>query len=349
MPNKSNRRPTLADVAKRSGMSKSAVSMILNDKPGSRLSAEAAERVKAAAEELGYRPNPAAQSLRLGKTDTIGFISDDVILTRQASGMIRGALDAAKEHGQTVLIAEASDGLATRQEAVQQMLDRRVDGIILGLMRARLVEVPRMPASVPFILANGATPDGLDGFLPDEYAAGYAMARLLVDAGHRRVGIAGNLVTAHDPDVSVTIPLRFDGILKAFEEGDVDWEMVDVDAWNATMGYDATRELMSGHPDLTAIVASNDEVAFGVYQALTELGLRIPTDVSVASFDDDVLATYHRPGLTTAHLPYEEMGRRAVEMILGLRPRGRELLEMPIVVRDSIAPPRPVPVETTGA
>lgn len=345
-----DRRPTLADVAKRSGMSKSAVSMILNEKPGSRLSAEAAERVKAAAEELGYRPNPAAQSLRLGKTDTIGFISDDVILTRQASGMIRGALDAAKEHGQTMVIAEASDGLATREEAIQQMLDRRVDGIILGLMRARLVEVPKVPASVPFVVANGATPDGLDGFLPDEYAAGYAMARLLVDAGHRRVGIAGKMVPAYgNPGVSVTIPLRFDGILKAFEEGGVDWEMVDVYGWNATVGYDATHDLMARHPDLTAILAANDEVAFGAYQALTELGMRIPADVSVASFDNEVLATYQRPGLTTAHLPYEEMGRRAVEMILGLRPRGRELLDMPIVVRDSIAPPRPAPVETMGA
>lgn len=337
----SNRRVTLADVAARSGMSKSAVSMILNDRPGSRLSAEAAERVRSAAEELGYRPNPAAQSLRLGKTSTIGFISDDVILTRHASGMIRGALDAAKEHGLTMLIAEGSGNDSELRDAVDLMLDRRVDGIVLGLMRARQLEVPTVPGNVPFILANGVTPQGHDGLLPDEFEGGYAMARLLVDAGHRRIGMVGRLLPAYgDLSYSATIEHRFEGIEKAFAEGDVDAVFAPVTAWDSTVGYDSTIEIMTDHPDLTALIAGNDEVAFGMYQALSELGLRVPDDVSVASFDDEVLAAYHRPGLTTAHLPYEEMGRRAVEMILGLRPRGRELLEMPVVVRDSIAPPR---------
>lgn len=81
------RRPTLADVAAASGMSKSAVSMILNERPGSRLSPEAAARVREAAEALGYRPNPAAQSLRWGKTRTIGLVSDQVTVTRFASGI----------------------------------------------------------------------------------------------------------------------------------------------------------------------------------------------------------------------------------------------------------------------
>ena len=100
------KRPTLADVAARAGMSKTAVSLVLNDRPGSRLSADAVARIQAAARELNYRPNAQARSLRLGRTGTVGFISDDVTVTRFASAMIRGLLDVADERDQGVLIAE---------------------------------------------------------------------------------------------------------------------------------------------------------------------------------------------------------------------------------------------------
>lgn len=81
---------TLADVASLAGVSSTAASLVLNDRPGSRLSADAAARIRAAAEQLNYRPNPAARSLRLGKTQTVAFLSDDVTVTRYASAMIRG-------------------------------------------------------------------------------------------------------------------------------------------------------------------------------------------------------------------------------------------------------------------
>lgn len=150
MVERNTRRVTLADVAEAAGMSKSAVSMILNDRPGTRLSEDAVKRVRAAADELGYRPDPAAQSLRLGRSKSIGFISDQVTLTRFASPIILGILDEAKAHERTVLIAETrgeSDELA---RAVDAMLDRRVDGLLLGLMAARLVDVPPIPVASPW-------------------------------------------------------------------------------------------------------------------------------------------------------------------------------------------------------
>lgn len=96
------RRPTLADVADRAGLSKTAVSLVLNNRPNSRLSADAEKRVRDAARDLNYRPNPAARSLRLRKTRTVGFISDDVTVTRYASAMIRGLLDVAEDHDHSV-------------------------------------------------------------------------------------------------------------------------------------------------------------------------------------------------------------------------------------------------------
>lgn len=337
MPKRVDRRPTLADVAALSGMSKASVSMILNDRPGSRLSVDAARRVKAAAEELGYRPNPAAQSLRLGKTKTLGFISDQITVTRYASEMIRGLLSAAKEHGHTVLIAETEGDDATIADEIQAMIDRRVDGILIGLLGARMIEVPETPADVPVVIVNGTSTTGHPSVLPDERVAGHAMARLLTDAGHRSVGVIGNNPRAvSSPVYSVTIGSRFDGIRAAFAEAGVDPLIIEVPEWNPDIGYTRTLQMLDAHPDLTAILAGNDGVAFGTYQAIAERGLRVPDDISVASFDDEELASFQRPGLTTARLPYDVMGRTAVEMLLGERPLDAVLIPMPVIERASI-------------
>jgi LacI family transcriptional regulator len=336
---RTGRRATLADVAALSGMSKAAVSMILNDRPGSRLSLEAADRVRAAAAELDYRPNPAAQSLRLGRTRTVGFISDQVTLTRFASAMISGVLDTAKRHDHTVLIAETGGAPGGIAEAFRSMLDRRVDGVLIGLMAAREIDLPDAPSDVPVVVVNGRTSSDHPSVLPDERAAGYATARLLIDAGHRRIGIIGVLprdATA-DPRRSATIALRFEGIASAMSEAGIVPEHADALDWHPTVGYESTHRLLSDHPDLTALLAANDSVAFGVYQALSELRLRIPDDVSVVSFDDEELAGYQRPGLTTARLPYDEMATRGMDMLLGDRELSHELVPMPLIVRESIA------------
>src|SRR5690606_38686901 len=171
-------------------------------------------------------------------------------------------------------------------EALQLMIDRRVDGILLGLMRARRIDVPELPAGLPLVVANGETDRGHDGFLPDEHAGGRAMARMLLDAGHRRIGVIGVIPAAiADPAVSVTIGRRFAGIEQAFAEAGVRPEIVEVADWDPDTGYAMTQRLLDAHPDLTAVLAANDSVAFGVYQALAERGLRIPGDLSVASFD----------------------------------------------------------------
>ncbi|MGZ0067195.1 LacI family DNA-binding transcriptional regulator [Microbacterium arborescens] len=336
------RRATLADVAARAGMSKAAVSMILNDRPGSRLSAAAAERVRAAAAELDYRPNPAARILRKGRTRTIGFISDEVTLTRQASGLLGGALEVAKAHDHTVLIAETGGADGAIDEAFETMIDHRVDGILIGLMRARRIALPTTSTDVPIVLVNGVTADGHASVLPDERAAGRAVAERLVRAGHSRIGVVGRLPDAHVRDLSqsATIALRFAGIDAAFAGAGIEPVQIPMLDWQPDLGFDGTVRLLDEHPDVTALLAGNDAVALGAYQALAQAGLRIPDDMSVISFDDEVLAGYQRPGLTTARLPYPEIGALGAEMLLGRRDLSSELVEMPIVERASLGPPR---------
>jgi LacI family transcriptional regulator len=331
------RRVTIADVARASGMSRAAVSLILNDRPGTGLSEEAAARVRAAADRLGYRPDPAAQSLRLGRSKSIGFISDQVTLTRYATAMLRGALDEAQAHGRIVLMAETRGDPGILAQSVEAMLDRRVDGLMFGLMSARLIDVPAIPPDTPRVIVNGKTAGGDPSILPEERAAGYAVAAHLLRAGHRRIGVIGDLPhLMHDPRGSVTIPDRFAGIAAAFDEAGVRPERVTVSDWQPADGYHGVHRLLAKHPDLTAILACNDNVAFGVYQALMQLGRSVPDDMSVISFDDEELAEYQRPGLTTAQLPYEEMGRRGVRMLLGGLEPADELVPVHLIERESV-------------
>jgi LacI family transcriptional regulator len=336
------KRPTLADVAARAGLSKTAVSLVLNDRPGSRLSADAVARIHEAARELNYRPNAQARSLRLGTTGTVGFISDDVTVTRFASAMIRGLLDAADERDRGVLIAETFKHPKQMRKAMEAMVDRQVDGLIFGALSARLIDLPALPEGMRAVTVNCVNPDVPVAVLPSEEEAGYAMARRLIDAGHGDgIAIIGNCPIARTtPRISVTIGRRFDGIHRALDEaGITPVAVAEFEEWEPWHGYDATKEVLASGAPVTALLCLNDRVAFGAQQAMQEKGLRIPDDISVASFDDDQIAGYMRPGLTTARLPYLEMGRTALELVLDPAPTpGEHLVEMPVQVRDSIRP-----------
>ena len=334
------KRTTLADVAARAGLSPTAVSLILNDRPGSRLSADAVTRARAAARELGYRPNQAARTLRMGKTRTVGFISDEVTITRYASAMIRGALDVAEELDHAVLMAEGHSSQAAFSRAFELMNDRQTDALVVASMTARQIPVPETPENLGLVTLNCTTVRPTISVLPAELEAGYAVTRALLDAGHRKIAVIGrSLDETFEPALSVTVPERLRGIKAAFEEASLEpVAVVSYKLWEPSNGYDGTRQALTKSPSLTALLCLNDRLAFGAYQALQEVGRRIPDDISVASFDDEELAAYLRPGLTTARIPYREMGREAMRLSLTNASKPTtHLVPMPLVVRRSIA------------
>ncbi|GAB3110284.1 LacI family DNA-binding transcriptional regulator [Streptomyces calidiresistens] len=340
MPRK---RVTLADVARRAGLSTTAASMILNGRPDTRLSKEAHERVHAAAAELGYRPNVAARGLRTAKTLTIGFVSDTVTTTRFAGGLIKGALEAAEEARHVVLLAETGGESEREAEAIAALLDRQVDGIVFATVRARELFVPALPEGVPAVMLNATSSRFPATVLPDEEPGGRAAVRLLVDAGHSEgIALIGQSDTAErDVFRSRTIARRVAGIRGEMADKGLGFVAEEsIWMWEPQHGYDAVLDLLRRRTDVRALLCMNDRLAFGAYQAAAELGLRVPDDLSVVSFDDDEVAAYLRPGLTTIGLPHEAMGRRAVELLLGREPAGEELVPMPVVERASIGPPR---------
>jgi len=331
-----SKRPTLADVAQLSGLSITTVSMVLTNRPNTRLSEEASERVRAAAAKLNYRPNPAARGLRMGKTRTVGFISDEVTITRYASAMIRGLLEEAEVRDHTVLISESGRRQDRILQAMELMIDRQADGIVFGLMGAKRIELPELSTDVPIVTTNATTTAGHPCVLPDEYSAGHNAVRHLVERGHRRIAFIGRSESLLNLDISATVGARYAGMDDAMAEAGLTFaHQVAGSIWEPDLGYRGMLEIIDA-ASVTAVVTANDRVAFGVYQAAAERGLRIPADVSVISFDDEYLASYLRPQLTTMQIPYLEMGRLAMDLVLDGDPPAQTLVPMPLQERGSV-------------
>lgn len=333
------KRVTLSDVAKLAGLSTAAASMILTGRPDTRLSAEAHAKVHAAARELGYRPNLAARALRTDKTRTIAIISDHVATTRFASGLIRGALAAAEKAKHVVLLLETGGDPAREAQAIEAVLDRQVDGIIFAAMRSREVFVPDIVIPVPVVMLNAASSKFPAAVIQDEYEGGRTAIRLLAESGVRDgiVLLGHNARTEQGLFRSETIAQRIAGIRDemaarnlVFDEEISCWE------WEPGNGFKLMTQLLETvRPK--GLVCLNDRLAFGAYQALAEAGISVAEDVGIVSFDNDELAEYLRPGLTTIALPHEAMGARAVELLLTPDlPQTTVRVPMPPVLRGSL-------------
>jgi LacI family transcriptional regulator len=255
--------------------------------------------------------------------------------------MIRGALDAARELDHVLLIAETQGDESFEQHAIDAMLDRQVDGVIYAAMATRQLAVPAALLTRPTVLLNAASSDDLPCVLPDDEQAGQAVTAALLEAGHRdRIALIGrNRLKEHDPEVSLAAHARLQGVERTLEAAGARlFASVQCPDWLPEHGYAATRSLLRKSSRPSAVICMNDRLAFGAYQALAEAGLVVPLDVSVASFDDDAIAAWLRPGLSTAALPHEQMGRRAVELLLAGETAQRCLVPMPVRRRGSIGP-----------
>ena len=330
---------TLADVARLAGLSPTAASMILTGRPDTRLSADAHERVHAAASQLGYRPNAAARALRTEKTRTFAFVSDYVATTRFATGLIRGALDAADKAEHVMLMFETGGEPAREVLAIEAALDRQVDGIIFAAMRAREVFVPDLPGSTRVVMLNGTSNRFSSSVLPDEFAGGRMAVNLLHEAGlDEAIALVGhNELVERGLFRSATVERRLAGIRQAMSElgatfvaEESCWE------WEPHHGYELVSKILNEGKKPRALLCLNDRLALGAYQALADAGLRVGDDVSIVSFDNDEVAAYLRPGLTTIALPHEDMGREAVRLLLSEEAAGETLVPMPVILRSSI-------------
>lgn len=335
------RRITLADVAERAGVSRTAASFVLNGHDHMRIAEDTRERVLKAASDLGYRPNRIARSLRSGTTQTVGFVSGNIASNQFAGDMIRGALDEACDQSYVLFIVETRNDPAIEQAMIEGMLDRRVDGVIYAAMSTRPVALPRALRGCPVVLLNCVAEDpGVPVIVPDEFNAGRDAARLLIEAGHGHgiYVIGGCHRTGLTPEGVYAGWERMRGIQQVMREAGLRLAGVCECAWHSPVhGYRQVRALIAAGHRPRAFICCNDRLAMGAYQALDEAGRVVGDDVSVVSFDNSGLAAWLRPRLTSIALPHYELGRSAVRALLGgTRTASFTSVPMPVVIRDSI-------------
>jgi LacI family transcriptional regulator len=333
----------MTDVAQAAEVSQATVSLVLNDVDGSGISQSTRDRVRSVAREMGYRHNALARSLKLQRSDTIGFVSDRITTGPYAHGLVRGAHDALRRSGKHLLISnvEYGDG-QTREEAsdhaVIELLERRVDGIIFASVLPDSVEVPPALSEIPSVLLDVVAVDqSLASIVPDEFSAAKAACGLLIDAGHT------NIVHLTPSKIVPSVLRRRAGFVAAMSAAGIgDPESAVFEIHNSTpSACEAAIEILSSSSRPTAFFCYNDEMAWGVFQAAAALGCSIPRGLSVVGFKNvPLIAPMLRPGLTTVELPHYEMAEWAVAYLLdGRSDTEQRMVDCPMVVRDSVGPP----------
>ncbi len=349
------RRVRLADVAAAAGVSTSAASFVLNGRTDQRIPEETKERVRRAAEELGYRPNATARTLRTGTSGAYAFVSDFISSTSVANAMVRGALRELDAHGALMFAVETQGNADMERRLIEQLVDRHIDGVIYASMFTRHVAIPELPAGVRLVLLNclppaGAADQGVTAVVPDELGAGRAAAQVLLTAGHRdRIAFLGSFPDGMSGGQEwgglhpLALDLRVQGITaRLAESGLALVDSIPVTGWDVADGQ-AAAETLVGAALPSAIICANDRLALGVMRALRRHGARVPEDLSLVSFDGSQLADITDPPLASLALPLEGMGRHAALRVLEDAPSPTvELLPMPLGRTGTIAPP-PLP------
>lgn len=334
------RKATSHDVAKLAGVSRTAVSLVLNGRGAGNISAENQEAIWRAARELSYTPNAVALSLRNQRTSTIGVVTDSIVTMAFAGRVLAGASDTAQDAGFLLMVVDSQGDAAREQAAFATLRDRRVDGLMFAALSLRPFHAPDFMQGTPAVLANCFEPDNaVPGVSCDEVGGGRAAAELLLERGHRDI-----VMLAGTPELVAT-HRRVDGFLSAVTAAGLDPRPPVTTGWTIDEGYAAATHVLSAPDRPTGIVCANDRVAVGVVLAASRLGLSVPGDLSVVGYDDDENVAPHMvPALTTIRLPHYAIGRAAMTLLLrqigGLSADPvQTVLPCPRVERGSVAAP----------
>ena len=342
----SQRRATISDVAQAAGVSRTTVSYVLSGRQDARVPDGTRRRILDAAEHVGYRRNALAVAFRSGRMNTIGIVAPfsltsaaelsggvyykDLILALAAAGFTAGM--------NTTLLSEGP----SEELSLRDITDRRADGVIIvGKANPTAFAQAAEEAGVPCVMV-GRNVGPWQVHADNRIGARQAVAHLL-SLGHRRIAY---LWYGHEHVPSAY--QRREGFREAMQEaglgGTSAWELRDKDRKSLA---DLLRE-----PDgPTAVFCYNDELGVWLLDVARDAGLRVPEDLSVVGFDDNILAHTTRPRLTSVHAPLDRMATAAVELIQAqLRgeepPPGPVLVEPWLVVRESTDPPRTESINT---
>lgn len=303
--------PTIRDVAKRAGVAPITVSRVVNN--SDYVSPATRERVEAAIAELQYVPNTLARSLRSKRTKTIALVLTDVTNPFWTT-VARGVEDAASEQGFNMVLCNTDESETKQTDYLTVLLEKRVDGILLvpACSTAEPIELIHRLGTHVVVLDRRVPCSEVDIVRCDSEGGAYQLTQLLVRLGHQRIAMLSG-----PKDVS-TADDRVAGYRRALAEAglDADEALITYGEFKQSAGYEMMQRALSITPWPTAVFGANNFIAIGALKALRDVGLNVPDDVALVTFDDLPLTLLLDPFLTVATQPAYEMGRQGAELLL---------------------------------
>jgi LacI family transcriptional regulator len=338
----------MTDIAKLAGVSQSTVSLVINHLSGARVSRATRENVLRIARELGYplarhhgridnRPGHVQKTRNL-----IVYLTDELATSPHAMQTMDGARDGAWDQDCLVAVFATRADPEQEKAVLARMLDHpALLGVIYSTIFTRAVTLPGLLSGTPAVLLNCHARDRLhSSVVPAEQGGGHAATAHLIAQGHRRIGFIngeGWIEAAGE---------RLKGYRQALAEAGLPYDaaLVREGDWQVGSGYEHALALLDLERRPSALFCANDLMAVGALDAARELKLAVPRDLSIVGYDDQDLARYTHPPLSTVLLPNYEMGRWAAETLIA-EARGETATivqfesECPLVSRESVGPP----------
>ena len=305
---------TSGDVCKLAGVSKTTVSRVVNGTGQVQQSTQ--DIVKKAMVQLGYRPNSLAQNLARNQTNTIGLVVSD-FQNAYFSTLLKQTSATAKEVQKELMVTDGHNNAELEYEAIQRLEDHRCDAIVLysRKMSEAQLHTLKNQLSVPLVLINRQLAEPLFHTVTfDQAGAVQMMLNNLISYGHRKIAcITG-------PTSRISNQTRLDAYQATLKNHAIPYNanIVINSDYEIQGGYDACQTLLRSKETFSAIFAFNDDMALGALKALTEAGISVPEQISIAGIDNIPMARFSNPALSTVYMPIQEMTKRAVEIALSL-------------------------------
>lgn len=298
--------PSIKDVAQAAGVSTATVSRVLADK--SKVKEGTREKVLAAVEQLKYRPNLVARSLRVQTTAKIGLVVSD-IRNPFFTAISRAVEDAAYEQGYSVLMCNTDENPDKEEMYLNLLHDENVAGVIFSPTQQFSAKFNSYNSNIPYIMIDRTVKNkNVDMVLLDNVAAAYDLTTHLIENGYRKItGLFG--------DASTTAPERRRGFQKALKDNELNPVGIHVIAPRIKHGYETTLALLAQEEKPDAIFTSNSMLTAGAFRAIRDCKLKVPTDVALVGFDETTWGALVDPPITLIAQPTEEIGRTATELL----------------------------------
>lgn len=340
--NKKQHRTSLKDLALELGVSIATVSRALRNSP--EIGKEMQQRVKELAKKLNYRPNPFAQSLRREAPKIIGVVVPNLV-THYYSAVLDGIEDRARREGYSVISANSHENYEDEAHAVDNFISMHVEGIVACLSQTttdyhHFEEIAEMGIPLVFFGRTCLT-ERFSSVTANGDEAARQATQHLIDTGSRRIAFVGG------PNHLDMVRRRKHGYLEALRDNHlpIDRDIVICDKIDYQVALERTLQLLKSDKCPDAILAFNDIITFAAFTAIKESGLRIPDDVALIGFTDDVHAAYVTPRMSAIQDQSYKMGVKACELLLrsinGDSMVYKEIVPQQLVIRDTSAKVKP--------